>query len=77
MHVGQSAKDEAARNPKNTIYDVKRVIGLKPDNPDLTSELSKGIWPFKMEICGDGMMYVVTFKGQTQRYRPEEIGEKT
>lgn len=27
--VGDSAKDQAARNPQNTIFDAKRLIGRK------------------------------------------------
>jgi heat shock 70kDa protein 1/2/6/8 len=27
--IGDSAKDQAARNPKNTVYNAKRLIGRK------------------------------------------------
>lgn len=30
--VGDAAKNQAARNPKNTVFDAKRLIGRKNDN---------------------------------------------
>lgn len=42
--VGQPAKDQAARNPTNTIYDVKRLIGRRL-NEDIVQK-DKQLWPF-------------------------------
>jgi len=31
--VGESAQNQAARNPKNTVFDAKRLIGRKFNDP--------------------------------------------
>lgn len=31
--IGDEAKNQVARNPKNTVFDVKRLIGRKFDDP--------------------------------------------
>ncbi|KAA3671640.1 heat shock 70kDa protein 1/2/6/8 [Paragonimus westermani] len=69
--VGEAAKIQASLQPANTIYDVKRLIGRKIDDPQLISDRKN--WPFK--ICDeDGLpMVEVTHKGEKQRRRAEEI----
>lgn len=41
--VGDSAKHAFASNPKNTIFDAKRLIGRRMDDPDVTQDL-KHLW---------------------------------
>lgn len=38
-YVGKTAKDMVGRNPFNTVYDAKRLIGRKYDDPVVQSEL--------------------------------------
>ena len=45
--IGQPAKDQAARNPKNTVYDAKRLIGRTYD--DEVIQKDKELWPFTLE----------------------------
>lgn len=33
--IGQAAKDQVEENPTNTVYDVKRLMGMTVDSPDL------------------------------------------
>ncbi len=48
--VGDSAKQQAERNPLNTVYDVKRLIGRKFDDPLVEHDCKQ--WPFKVVPIG-------------------------
>lgn len=72
--IGEAAKNQAARNPKNTVFDVKRLIGRKFN--DLTVQKDVKLWPFKVVSQGgndDKPMIVVKFKGETKKYCAEQI----
>jgi heat shock 70kDa protein 1/2/6/8 len=42
--VGDAAKNQAARNPENTVFDAKRLIGRKFADPSVQHDLS--MWSF-------------------------------
>jgi L1 cell adhesion molecule like protein len=44
--VGDAAKNQAAMNPKNTIFDAKRLIGR--NFTDETVQSDKKHWPFSV-----------------------------
>ena len=44
--IGESAKNQAAINVENTIFDAKRLIGRKFDDPTVKSDMK--YWPFKV-----------------------------
>lgn len=70
--IGDSAKSQVARNPKNSIFDAKRLIGRKFDDRSVQEDMKN--WPFKVERgAGDKPMIVVTHKGQEKRLQPEEV----
>jgi len=70
--IGDAAKNAAAMNPTNTIYDAKRLIGRKFSDPGVQSDIKH--FPFKV-ICGPGdkPLIEVTYKGEQKTYAPEEI----
>jgi len=70
--IGEAAKNQAARNAKNTIFDAKRMIGRKFS--DATIQQDMKTWPFKV-ISGDGGKPIiqVEYKGETKKFTPEEI----
>ena len=37
--IGESAKNQTAQNPSNTVYDAKRLIGRKFDDPHVQADL--------------------------------------
>ena len=69
--VGEAAKNQAALNPKRTIYSVKRLIGRKFNDKEV--QMDKKLVSY--EIANkDGKPYVeIEVKGQKKLYSPEEI----
>jgi L1 cell adhesion molecule like protein len=70
--IGDSAKNQVAMNPHNTVFDAKRLIGRRFQ--DATVQDDAKHFPFKV-ICRDGDKPVieVKFKGETKVFSPEEI----
>jgi L1 cell adhesion molecule like protein len=70
--VGDAAKNQATMNPKNTVYDAKRLIGRKFSEKVVQDDM--GVWPFKVKNDGsDKPQIQVDFKGETKQFYPEEI----
>jgi len=70
--IGDAAKGQAARNPANTVYDAKRMIGRKYNDPALQGDLKH--WPFKVVSGADGKpMIQVEYEGKSKKFHPEEI----
>jgi len=70
--IGDAAKNQAAMNPANTVFDAKRLIGRKFGDPEVQRDMEH--WPFKV-VCHEGNkpMIQVQFKGETKTFAPEEI----
>eukprot|EP01114_Cavostelium_apophysatum_P012076 TRINITY_DN267_c0_g1_i1.p1 TRINITY_DN267_c0_g1~~TRINITY_DN267_c0_g1_i1.p1 ORF type:complete len:660 (-),score=250.59 TRINITY_DN267_c0_g1_i1:668-2647(-) len=69
--VGEAAKNQASINPDNTIFDVKRLIGRKYNDPEVQRD--KKLYPYKI-VDKDGKPYIeVTVKGAQKVYSPEEV----
>lgn len=66
--VGVPAKNMAAMNPENTIFDAKRLIGRKFTDPDVMRDVQH--WPFTVIAKPDGKPVVVT---HGQEFSPEQI----
>jgi len=69
--IGDAAKNQAALNPKNTIFDVKRFIGRQ--YTDKTVQHDKSLLPFDVVQQGGKIAIEVVIKGETKRFAPEEI----
>ncbi|XP_057797882.1 heat shock cognate 70 kDa protein-like [Salvia miltiorrhiza] len=70
--IGDAAKNQVADNPINTVFDAKRLIGRKFNDP--TVQLDVKFWPFK--VIPDSInrpMMVVTYKGEEKQFSAEEI----
>ncbi|WP_296022663.1 molecular chaperone DnaK [uncultured Treponema sp.] len=67
--VGQAAKNQAITNPKNTVYEVKRLIGKRYS--DLQEEIKRV--PYEIVQKGENVAVVVTDNGQKKEYTPQEI----
>lgn len=70
--VGDSAKNQAATNPDNTIFDVKRLIGRK--HSDSTVQKDAKLLPYKVtQGSGDKPMVQVQGGSETKIMSPEEV----
>ncbi|XP_035440674.2 heat shock protein 68 [Spodoptera frugiperda] len=69
--VGDAAKSQVAVNPKNTVFDAKRLIGRKFDDPKLQDDIKH--WPFTVVSDGGKPKIVVEYKKEKKRFSPEEI----
>merc|ERR1719492_43913 len=69
--VGDAAKNQAAVNPENTIFDAKRMIGRKATDKEVKKDMK--LWPFKV-VDQKGKPHVqVNYKGEVRKFAPEEI----
>merc|ERR1712093_810069 len=70
--IGQAAKNQSARNPENTVFDAKRLIGRKFDDSVVKSDLK--LWPFTLKSGSqDRPVIEVMYKGEKRTFFPEEI----
>ena len=70
--IGDAAKNQAARNPHNTVFDAKRLIGRKFSDQTVQSDIK--LWPFKVESGQDEKpMTVVDHKGEKKKFQAEQI----
>lgn len=70
--IGDAAKNQASQNPKNTVFDAKRLIGRKFDDKHVQADMAH--WPFTVTNGADNKPRItVDFKGEQKSYLPEEI----
>jgi len=69
--IGDAAKNQVAMNPHNTVFDAKRLIGRKFNDPEVQSDMKH--FPFKVIDKGGKPAIQVEFKGETKIFTPEEI----
>jgi len=69
--IGDAAKNQAAMNPTNTVFDAKRLIGRRFNDQEVQSDMKH--WPFKV-VEKSGKPYIqVEFKGEKKDFTAEEI----
>jgi heat shock protein 1/8 len=70
--VGDAAKNQAAANPLNTVFDAKRLIGRKFTDPVVQADMKH--WPFVVkEGKGQKPTIEVDWKGERKEFLAEEI----
>jgi heat shock 70kDa protein 1/2/6/8 len=69
--VGEAAKNQVASNPKNTVFDAKRFVGRKFDDPSVQSDIKHMTCDV---VSKNGLpVFKVEFKGEAKEFTPEEI----
>ncbi|XP_011681671.1 heat shock 70 kDa protein IV [Strongylocentrotus purpuratus] len=69
--IGESAKNQVAMNPNNTIFDVKRLIGRRFTDDNVQSDMKH--WPFTVINQGGKPMLQVDYMGEKRTMAPGEI----
>ncbi|CAD0024763.1 unnamed protein product [Aureobasidium pullulans] len=69
--IGDSAKNQVAMNPHNTVFDAKRLIGRKFADAEVQADMKH--FPFKVIDKAGKPVVQVEFKGEEKTFTPEEI----
>ncbi|GFQ89418.1 heat shock 70 kDa protein cognate 4 [Trichonephila clavata] len=69
--IGDAAKNQIAKNPKNTVFDAKRLIGRKFDEPNLQADMRH--WPFAVVNDNSKPKIQVQYKNRIKTFFPEEV----
>lgn len=70
--IGDAAKNQAAMNPKNTVYDAKRLIGRKFTDEHVQADMK--LWPFTVKPDEHNKPIIeVTYQGEKQTFHAEEV----
>merc|ERR1712125_95730 len=70
--IGDAAKNQTARNPTNTVFDAKRLIGRKFSDKTVQEDVK--LWPFKV-VSGpqEKPLISVKYMGEEKKFQAEEI----
>lgn len=70
--IGDAAKNQVSRNPENTIFDAKRLIGRKFNDTHIQNDMRH--WPFQViSGTGDKPKFKVKYQNEFKEFQPEEI----
>ena len=71
--IGDSAKAISTKNYKNTVFDAKRLIGRKFDDPSVKNDMKHFPFTVKKSNTGDGCAVEVEYNNESKTFVPEEI----
>ena len=69
--IGDAAKKQLTRNPTNTVFDAKRLIGRKSNDAVVITD--KKLWPFDVIDEAGRPKVKVEYKGEKKTFFAEEI----
>ena len=64
--IGDSAKNAYPSNPSNTVFDAKRLIGRKVNDPDVLRDIKH--WPFSVSEKNGKPAISVKHKGEIRNF---------
>ncbi|ELP84642.1 Luminal-binding protein 4 precursor, putative [Entamoeba invadens IP1] len=69
--VGEAARNQITENPRNTVFEIKRLIGRTFDDKEVQRDIK--IFPFTI-VDQENKPYIqVTYKNEEKLFSPEEI----
>ena len=69
--IGEASKSSAASNPNNTVFDAKRLIGQKYNDPKVQEDLKHLSYTV---VNKENKPFIqVEFRGETKTFAPEEV----
>jgi molecular chaperone DnaK (HSP70) len=69
--IGDAAKSSASANPKNTVYDAKRMIGRNYNDTAIQEEIKH--FSYNVVNKNNKPVIEVEYKNETKQFTPEEI----
>ncbi|XP_033126365.1 heat shock 70 kDa protein IV-like [Anneissia japonica] len=69
--IGDAAKNQVAMNPKNTVFDAKRLIGRRFNDSSIQADMKH--WPFTVVNIGAKPKIKIDYAGEEKTFTPEEI----
>jgi len=70
--IGESAKNQVAANPQNTVFDAKRLIGRQFQDKEVQGDMKQ--FPFQVVSGRGGKPEIaVEYKGERKQFLPEEV----
>jgi len=69
--IGEASKSSAASNPNNTVFDAKRLIGQKYNDPKVQEDLKH--LSYNVVNKENKPFIQVEFRGETKVFAPEEV----
>ena len=69
--IGEAAKNQCAMNPKNTIFDAKRLIGREYTDTIVQTDMK--LWPFNVVSDNGKPLIEVEYKSEKKSFSAEEV----
>eukprot|EP01089_Gocevia_fonbrunei_P010963 TRINITY_DN239_c0_g1_i4.p1 TRINITY_DN239_c0_g1~~TRINITY_DN239_c0_g1_i4.p1 ORF type:complete len:636 (-),score=218.40 TRINITY_DN239_c0_g1_i4:77-1984(-) len=69
--IGEAALLQASRNPENTVFDAKRMIGRKWSDEEIQADMKH--WPFRVISKGDNPFIEVNFQAIADSYLGTDV----
>lgn len=78
FRIGEAAKNAFHSNPRNTVFDAKRLIGRKLSEPEVQNDIKH--WPFSVKEKNGKPVVGVQYKGEQKTFvsatSPEKLNNK-
>ena len=71
--VGESAKGKMENEPKNTIYEIRKLIGKNYDDPDVQKLIKEVPYIIKKDSKTNKPIIIVEYYEDIKSYSPEQI----